>query len=879
MTHRTPRPYQQRAIDAVRHRWEHGARCVCLVIPTGGGKTFTAARLCNGSRVLWIAHRRELIDQAAEALRAEFDPRDVGIIAPGHDRHPAARVQVATVQTLLARGDRPAADLVVLDECHHHIAADWARVHEAYPEARALGLTATPERSDGKPLGDLFDALVVGATYSELLEDGYLVPCRVYQPPTSLGARELAQDPLAAYQRYTPGAQAFVFMGSVRLAYEQADRFTAAGIPSAVVEAKSKRADRVKALADFSSGRVQCLMNVMCLDSETEILTQRGWLGHADIADTDYVAQWDNGYVDFVTPSQIVRRERAPGEAMVALESRRRSVRVTAGHRMAYRTAQHGAWRDCTAGELAGRDVEVPISGTLRTPPPATPLPVENGPKSHMARRIASNAHMLRVRDRGLTVSESRRVAAARIADREALRYKRPEELTIDECSLIGFWLGDGSCCHLNGGGVEYTLCQCSDDSGIVRWIDATIANCGIHAIKRERRCGSNATQWSLPRGTGFGAQRRAGVYPLAPYLIKGGSALYWQFSSSQVDALLHGFWLAEGNHGPDGNVPRGYKASNTDRGLLDLLQALAVCHGYRATICGGSQRTASSRPLWDITWRADADSHRASKRGAVFTMDESPANETVWCVTVPSGYIVTRRRGSVTVVGNCLTEGVDVPSASAIILARGCDHVGLYLQVAGRILRPYPGKPEATLVDLTGASLQHGLPTADRSYSLEGDGISGPSVQALRNCLKCGACYPSRPGPCPECGYDPPVRVPPPPRIYSLELREVFAGADTPAAAKRREYERLRAVARERGWALYWVCKEYRKLFGALPIIDDATEDERVRELSRLIALVRERGYKPGFAAVRYRELFGSWPTDSLRRRAEEAIVLEAAS
>ena len=489
MTPRTPRPYQQRAIDAVRHRWEHGARCVCLVIPTGGGKTFTAARLCNGSRVLWIAHRRELIDQAAEALRAEFDPRDVGIIAPGHDRHPAARVQVATVQTLLARGDRPAADLVVLDECHHHVAADWARVHEAYPEARAIGLTATPERSDGKPLGDVFEALVVGATYSELIADGYLVPCRVYQPPDALGSRELAQDPLAAYQRYTPGAQAFVFSGSVKLAYEQAERFTAAGIPSAVVEAKSKRADRAKALSDFSAGRVQCLHNVYAL------------------------------------------------------------------------------------------------------------------------------------------------------------------------------------------------------------------------------------------------------------------------------------------------------------------------------------------------------------------------------------------------------TEGVDVPSASAIVLARGCDHVGMYLQIAGRILRPYPGKEEATLVDLTGASLQHGLPTVDRSYSLDGDGISGPSVQPLRNCLKCGACYPSRPGPCPECGYEPPVRTPPPPRIYSLELRAVFAGDATPADAKRREYERLRSVARERGWALYWVCKEYRKLFGALPIIDDATDEERVHELSRLIALVRERGYKPGFAAVRYRELFGSWPTDSLRRRAEEAIALEAAS
>jgi hypothetical protein len=99
------------------------------------------------------------------------------------------------------------------------------------------------------------------------------------------------------------------------------------------------------------------------------------------------------------------------------------------------------------------------------------------------------------------------------------------------------------------------------------------------------------------------------------------------------------------------------------------------------------------------------------------------------------------------------------------------------------------------------------------------------------------------------------------PPRIFSLELREVWAGENTADDAKGREYLRLRSTARARGFGLTWVVKEYRALFGAPPALVDVTPAEKNAELLQLQAFGAKRGFKPGFAAVRFKELFGHWP------------------
>lgn len=264
------RPYQERAEFEVRERWSAGVRSVLLVAPTGAGKTLLGSRLVGEVRALWVAHRRELVTQTAARLRETFGARSVGLVLPGEYSDSAARIQVGTVQTLLARGARPPADLLVLDEAHHYLAEDWRRLRDSYPNARCLGLTATPERQDGEPLGDIFEAIVVAAQYSELVAGGYLVSARVLQPPMNLGS-DLAQDPVEAWTKHSEGSQTFVFCARVPIAHDVAQRFRSLGVQADTIEANTSKRDRDEALERFRRGTLRVLTNVNTLTEGVDV--------------------------------------------------------------------------------------------------------------------------------------------------------------------------------------------------------------------------------------------------------------------------------------------------------------------------------------------------------------------------------------------------------------------------------------------------------------------------------------------------------------------------------------------------------------------------------------------------------------------------------
>ena len=185
------RPYQREAIGQFNGEVAAGRRRVLLVAPTASGKTVIAGAIiaeaaAEGRRILFLAHRRELIQQAGRKLYA--GGVDHGIIQAGFSRRPGAPVQVASVQTLHARAirsaamDLPPADMVVVDEAHHVRARTYQRLLLAFPEAIVLGLTATPCRGDGRGLGNVFDALIECPPVAELIAAGYLVPTKVYAP-------------------------------------------------------------------------------------------------------------------------------------------------------------------------------------------------------------------------------------------------------------------------------------------------------------------------------------------------------------------------------------------------------------------------------------------------------------------------------------------------------------------------------------------------------------------------------------------------------------------------------------------------------------------------------------------------------------------------
>ena len=263
-----PRPYQTSGLDLARAQFKAGKRRVLIVAPTGAGKTIifsliVLGHLAKGGRVLVVVHRRELIRQTLAKMIAAGVER-VGVIAAGWPADPDAPVQVASIQTLLARDAAlPPATLVVFDECHHFVAEQWGTVGAHYASAKIVGVTATPERGDGTPLGDLFDVLVPLVSVRELTDLGFLVPCSVIAPPTK--TKKNSAHPVDAYEKHAKGRKAVVFAASVEAAYALAEQFTAKGYPAACVEGDTPADERDAILDRFARGELQILTNVLCL--------------------------------------------------------------------------------------------------------------------------------------------------------------------------------------------------------------------------------------------------------------------------------------------------------------------------------------------------------------------------------------------------------------------------------------------------------------------------------------------------------------------------------------------------------------------------------------------------------------------------------------
>lgn len=394
------RLYQEIAIAAVREHWAAGVLAVCLVAPTGAGKTVLGEELITGdTRVLWVAHTRELVIQTAKRLVARFGNAAVGVVMPGVHGNPKARIQIGTVQTLLARGIPDGVQLLVLDEAHHYAAEDWNRVAQACIGARVLGLTATPERRDGEPLGDIFQELVIAAHYSELVRDGYLVPARVLQPPKNLG-NDLAQDPLDAWAKHSEGSQTFAFAARVDLAYGFAKRFRDHGVLSDTIEYNTPRRERERIFDRFRSGALKVIWNVYALtegvdvpESRTALLARQ--FGHV------------GGYLQAV--GRVLRPAKNKPDAIVVdlcgatlrhgmpTDDRKYSLtgRAISGEPFG---GGSGAPPDFTQ-EVKGLELRIAARGAMVSPAPMVVHPIPEEVRRDEFRRLLSLARQHRMRD------------------------------------------------------------------------------------------------------------------------------------------------------------------------------------------------------------------------------------------------------------------------------------------------------------------------------------------------------------------------------------------------------------------------------------------------------------------------------------------------
>lgn len=301
------RRYQQESVDRIRTALGRSRR-VLFVLPTGGGKTVVFSYIAQkaqerGTKVTIVAHRKEIVRQISRSLDRFAVPH--ALIVPGAT--PSSRqVQVAMVQTLARRISRNSAsspDLLIVDEAHHAVAGTWATVAASFPNARVLGVTATPQRLDGKGLEDAFDELVEGPTTSSLIESGYLAPYRYLAPPqrpdlsealSKVKSRygdfvisELAEavdkasvtgDAVTHYAKYLNGAPAIAFCVSVAHAEHVREAFRARGFRAASVDGSMPAQERDDIIKDFASGRLNVLTSCELISEGFDVPDTQGVL-------------------------------------------------------------------------------------------------------------------------------------------------------------------------------------------------------------------------------------------------------------------------------------------------------------------------------------------------------------------------------------------------------------------------------------------------------------------------------------------------------------------------------------------------------------------------------------------------------------------------
>lgn len=252
------RDYQARTLRDVSALYAQGARSVLVASPTGSGKSLMGTVAMRNHlaanperRGVVLVHRYELVEQWNRALQLH----DVGI----------DRCAVLMAQTAAARGVTARATFAIFDEAHHYVADEWGEVRKAYADVQTLGLSATPERSDGLGLGIAFEHLVVAAQIRELVAAGVLVPCRVVGARDMLAGKRIAMDPVAAFLEYTPHGQAVVFAANVNASKEYQSAFLARGLAAVHVDGKTDAEQRAAMLAGFAAENVRVVCNVNVL--------------------------------------------------------------------------------------------------------------------------------------------------------------------------------------------------------------------------------------------------------------------------------------------------------------------------------------------------------------------------------------------------------------------------------------------------------------------------------------------------------------------------------------------------------------------------------------------------------------------------------------
>ena len=286
------RPYQEEAFEHVFAEWDDGRNKTLVVMPTGTGKTIVFAKIVEecvrrGYRVLIMAHRGELLDQAADkifkatGLRSSVEKAERSCLGEWY------RVVVGSVQTLmsekrLSQFPKDYFDVIIIDEAHHCISASYQNVLQYFGGSKVLGVTATPDRADMKNLGSFFESLAFEYTMPEAIRSGYLVPIKALTIPLQIDIRSVgvsagdfkageigtALDPYL-YQiademvKYCMNRKTIVFLPLIATSQKFMKILNERGFSAGEVNGNSE--DRAQILQDFEDGKYNVLCNSMLL--------------------------------------------------------------------------------------------------------------------------------------------------------------------------------------------------------------------------------------------------------------------------------------------------------------------------------------------------------------------------------------------------------------------------------------------------------------------------------------------------------------------------------------------------------------------------------------------------------------------------------------
>ena len=268
------RPYQNDLVEAVRGAWHEGYRAPCIVLGCGGGKSCIVAEIArrttfNGKRVLFLVHRKELVDQITATFARWGVLMDLCLVG-----------MVQTITRRMKKIPKPA--LIITDENHHSLATSYKRIYECFSDVPRVGVTATPVRLNGDGLGDVNDKLIIGKSTKWLIANGFLAPYDYYAPSvadlTGLHTRrgEYVQadidkamirnkvfgDVIAYYRKLANGKKAICYCASIRHSKATAAAFCDAGIRAKHIDGDTPKNERDRIISDFRKGEITILCNV-----------------------------------------------------------------------------------------------------------------------------------------------------------------------------------------------------------------------------------------------------------------------------------------------------------------------------------------------------------------------------------------------------------------------------------------------------------------------------------------------------------------------------------------------------------------------------------------------------------------------------------------